>query len=235
MLRAVVFDLDDTLYPERVYVESGFRAVAVWTEQHLGVPAQRAYAFLLGLFEAGVRGDTFDRFLKSEGVERDGWVPRMVRVYREHEPRIASYPEVPELLGRLRARLRLGLVTDGQSAVQRGKMAALGLAPSFDAVVYNDEFGRRAWKPSPRGFQIVLERLGVEARAAVYVGDNPVKDFLGARGAGMSTVRVRSPLGLYSRREPVSPRHAPEAEITELRELEAVLERVSEWMGKDSK
>ncbi len=227
-LQAVVFDLDDTLYPEQAYVFSGFQAVAVWAEEHLGIPAAQGVAELRRLFEEGVRGDTFNRWLESHGFKPDDWVHQMVRVYREHDPHIAPYPEVPDLLRRLRPRYRLGLVTDGYVETQRRKLAALGLTLFFDVLVFSDEWGREAWKPNSLSFEIVLERLNISGPEAVYVADNPLKDFLGARRVGMWTVRIRSPEGLYSHLEPPSSEHAPHFEIKTMGYLEVILAQIGE-------
>ncbi|MEM2002426.1 MAG: HAD-IA family hydrolase [Candidatus Methanomethylicaceae archaeon] len=225
-LRAIVFDLDDTLYPERAYVLSGFQAVATWAEKHLGIPATQGLAELRQLFDDGVRGDTFNRWLESHGLPPDNWVPQMVQIYREHHPYIVPYPEVPGLLQRLRSRYRLGLVTDGHPEVQKRKLAALGLASWFDTLVFSDEWGREAWKPNTRPFEIALERLGIPGPEAIYVADNPLKDFLGARRAGMCTVRIRCPDGLYSHLEPPAPEYAPDFEIKSLDRLEAILSQI---------
>ena len=222
-LRAIVFDLDDTLYPERAYVLSGFRAVATWAEEHLGILQHQGFAELRRLFEDGVRGNTFNHWLESHRLKPDDWIPQMVRVYREHDPCIAPYAEVPDLLQRLRPRYRLGLVSDGYVEVQKRKLAALGLTSCFDVLVFSDEWGREVWKPNSRSFEIVLERLGVTESEAVYVGDNPNKDFLGARQAGMWTVWVRRSDGLYSHLEPPSAEYAPDAEIGTLSDLETWL------------
>jgi putative hydrolase of the HAD superfamily len=208
--RAVVFDLDDTLYPERDYVLGGFRAVASWAEGRLGVPAAEGFARLRRLYEEGVRGDTFDRWLAASGVTDRRLVGELVEVYRGHEPVLAPSPGVPELLASLRGRCRLGLVGDGYLSVQQRKLAALKLAPYFDAVVFSDRWGRQAWKPSTRPFQAVLRELGTDAGKAVYVGDNPNKDFLGARQLGMGTVRLRQDGGEYTHLSPPSDRHAPD-------------------------
>ena len=224
--QAVVFDLDDTLYPERDFVLSGFRAVAAWLEARIGVPAAHGYDELRALFAAGVRGNTFDRWLEERGLPAHAFVPEMVRVYREHEPRLSPFPEVPELLAALRRGSRLGLVSDGPLAVQRAKLAAVGLEQFFDAVVFSDAWGREAWKPSLLPFTTVLERLGTPAAASVYVADNPVKDFLGARRVGMRTVRVRRPGGEYAHLGPPAGEHAPHATIESLRDLEGALVRL---------
>jgi putative hydrolase of the HAD superfamily len=225
--QAVVFDLDDTLYPERQYVFSGMRAVAVWAQRELGFPPQRSFAELRGLFESGARGDTFDRWLRQHGLASQQRVASMVRVYRGHQPRIMPFAHARDLLRRLGRHCRLGLVTDGYLETQQRKVAALGLADCFQAIVYSDRWGRRAWKPSPRPFQAVLRRLAVEPGYAVYVADNPAKDFCGARLVGMATIRLRHPDGLYRQLEPACADDAPDAEIRVIAELETALDKLA--------
>lgn len=221
--RAIVFDLDDTLYPERSYVRSGFAAVGDWIERRLGLPAGEVASELSDLHEAGARGDTFDRWLERRGLAASGLVAPMVEAYRGHRPAIRPFDETPGLLDRLGGPFRLGLVTDGYRQVQRLKLEALGLAECFDAVVLSDELGREAWKPSPRPFEAVLERLGVRARDAAYVADNPLKDFVAPRALGMRTIRVRWPGGYHASDLPPSPDHAPDKTVEDLGPLEEFL------------
>jgi putative hydrolase of the HAD superfamily len=195
--RAIVFDLDDTLYPERDFVLSGFRAVASWAQTEFSVRQELISRELVALFAEGVRGDTFDRSFRSLRlpVER---IPDAVRVYREHVPAIRPYPEVPPMLEQLRRGYTLGLVSDGHLHVQRRKLAALGVGHLFDAIVFSDALGRESWKPSTRPFEEVLAALRVRASEAVYVADNPLKDFLGARQVGMATIWCRHSRGDYA-------------------------------------
>lgn len=225
-LRAIVFDLDDTLYPEYSYVRSGFCAVAQWVEKALGIPSSETFTELLHLFLKGVRGNTFNRWLESRGICSKDLVCRMVQVYRNHPPQIRPYPEVEIILTNLRRTYKLGIVTDGHMAVQQKKLESLSIRHLFDAIVFSDELGRENWKPSHHPFKVVLERLGVSGFEAVYVGDNPQKDFLGAKQVGMRTIRVRCEEGLYSSLEPPSPEHAPNVEIKTLREIETALEQL---------
>ncbi|MGC4116301.1 MAG: HAD-IA family hydrolase [Myxococcales bacterium] len=222
--RAVVFDLDDTLYAERDFVLSGFRAVSAWAAAELGTDLEETYAELSRLFEQGVRGDTFDRWLGARGFEARAHLPAMVRAYREHLPHLRPAAGATALLERLRRRLRTGLVTDGPADVQRRKLEALGLRRHFDAVVFTGDLGREFWKPHPRGYRQVLALLHVDPpAAAVYVGDNCAKDFLGARRAGLRTLRVRSADGEYRQRDPPTPRHAPELTVDRLEDVEEAL------------
>jgi len=207
--QAVIFDLDDTLYLERDFVFSGFRAVAIWSSEQLGLLAERNLAELTKLFNSGARNNTFDTWLASHGITGGSWVSQMVQVYREHQPTIAPFREVPLLLADLGAHYQLGLVSDGYLAVQRRKMIALELDGCFDAVALSDEWGRDAWKPAARPFQEVLARLGsLPAAAAVYIADNPAKDFFGARRAGLASIRLRHKGGLHKNVEALTPEHA---------------------------
>lgn len=221
--QAIVFDLDDTLYPERDYVLSGFRAVAAWAEEHLGIQAGQGFAELKCLLEQGVRGDTFNRWLAAHDLVNDSLVQQLIQVYREHEPVLKPFPEVPALLDLLHRRYRLGLISDGYLVVQRCKLAALGLAHHFDAIVFSDEWGREAWKPNIWPFQVVLKWLGVVVFRTVYVADNPLKDFLGARQVGIFTIWVRRPGGEYTHLNPPTDRHAADLIVDSLNGFEQAL------------
>ncbi|MCA9230920.1 MAG: HAD family hydrolase [Planctomycetales bacterium] len=222
-LKAIIFDLDDTLYLERDYVASGMRAVAAWIEERDGFPSDETFIQLWDLFVAGVRGDTFNRWLKNRGIEADGNLAEMVEAYRHHDPQIVLLPDVKELLNRLRQHYRLGIITDGPLGSQQQKVVALGLESLFEEIVFTAELGEEYRKPSKVPFQRVLRTFGVGAADSVYVGDNPSKDFRGARLLGMWTARIRHVEGLYSHLEPESLLDAPHVEFPTLIHLEDAL------------
>lgn len=222
-MHAIIFDLDDTLFSEQDYVLSGFRAVADWAAASSGISARDGYAELLALYAQGVRGDTFNRWLEARGLASSLALADLIRTYREHEPTLAPFPEVVPLLERLREHHRIGLVSDGYLGVQQRKFRALGLEQYFGAVVFSDQLGRDYWKPSQRPFQTVLAQLNVEPARSIYVGDNPLKDFLGARQLGMKTLWVRRSDGEYRERTPPTPEHAPDLVVASLAEVEAAM------------
>ncbi len=197
--RAVLFDLDDTLYLERDYVASGFRAVGRWMAERYGVTAFARVC--QELFAAGRRGDVFDAALAALDLAERVPVVELIRVYREHHPDIRLLPDAERLLRRLHGRVPLALVTDGTARVQRRKLLALGIAPLFDVITVTDELGRAFWKPHPRPFLATLEALGVEPHETLWIADNPKKDFLTPRRLGMACVRVRRPDGIYAHLE----------------------------------
>ncbi len=224
-LHAVIFDLDDTLYPERSYVLSGFQAVAVWIETILAIPKAETLHELGLLFTQGVRGDTFHQWLGQRGVggERDELVRQMVVIYREHDPVLTPFDGMTELLDELEQQYRLGLISDGYLTVQQRKWKAISFNRLFQSVVFSDAFGREHWKPSHVPFQVALEALDVSPERAVYVGDNPAKDFIGARAAGLSTIRFRSSGGEHALAEPPSSLHAPDRTVESVDDLGACI------------
>lgn len=196
LIKGLIFDLDDTLYPERDFVFSGYRAVseAVQREHDADI-----YDELVALFQSGARGDLFTPVLERHLDDvRESYVKKLVEVYRSHEPDIDPYPDAIEALGQLTGWKALGIVTDGWLEVQKKKVEALGIAPYFDAIVYTDSWGKAGWKPSAKGYLESAARLSVEPGCLAYIGDNPRKDFVTAKSLGFTTVRVRRRGGLHS-------------------------------------
>jgi len=224
MYRAIILDLDDTLYPEHDYVRSGFQAVARRLEAEAGFSARETFEGLRALFEAGERERTLNRWLRDRRLDEERWIGPMLRWYREHDPQIELAAETIEVLDALRGRYALGLVSDGRLAQQQKKVAALGIDRWISAIVLSDVFGRDHWKPSTKPFEEVLRQLRVSGDSAVYVADNPTKDFLGARQLDMGTIRLRRAGGVYSHLEPPTEKHAPDVEIATLGELPALLD-----------
>lgn len=222
-VKAILFDLDDTLYLERDYVLSGFQAVAYWAETNLDIPAEPGFAQLKLLFEAGVRGRTFNEWLLYFGQRDDALVGQLIDIYRQHQPTITPLVETQPVLAKLRPAYRLGLVSDGYLEVQRRKLAALQLAPLFDVVVFSDELGRDCWKPSVKPFQAALDALEVTGDEAIYIGDNPLKDFLGAKMLGMRTVQVEQAQGIYAGLKPPTSEHEPHFTVRSLADLPTLL------------
>lgn len=193
-MRAVIFDLDDTLYAERTFVESGFRAVARVLAERSGRSEAELFVRMQQILAADGRGRVFDTILAETelAVRTEDDVRLLLYVYRSHRPSITLFPETLPLLRGLRgAGYRLGIVTDGAGTVQRNKIAALGLDPYVDAIVCTDEIGREWWKPSTTPFNVALALLGVDtAREAAYVGNDPGKDFAGPNALGMRTIQI---------------------------------------------
>lgn len=228
---AILFDLDDTLYPERDYVLSGFRAVARWAEESLHIPASEAFSELKHLFDVGVRGDTFNQWLHKRELNADS-VKFLIRAYRDHVPVLKPFPGVRKLLTSLKRSYRLGLLSDGYLDVQKRKLAALGLEPLLEVVVFSDQWGREHWKPSPRPFKTAAELLKVQPSQMVYIADNPVKDFFGARELGIFTIRFQHDDGEYAKVHPAGEAYAPNVVVSSFDELHSLFKRTANAHGR---
>lgn len=224
----LIFDLDDTLYPEMEYIRSAFRAVAEEFAPRLGLATDEVERELNGAFASDPNSSVFDRWLASRDLSVE-LVPLMVEVFRASEPELHLFCDSKWTLDRLGGS-RLALLTDGRSSSQRYKLQTLGIESAFEQILVTDEIDISCRKPSPRGFQVLLERLEVDPQLAAYVGDNPLKDFRGARQLGMGTVRVRRSCGRYSSLEPVNEDYAPDAEISTLFELPDLVSGLFPWI-----
>ncbi len=193
MKLGIAFDLDDTLYLERDYVRSGFRAVAEDAVAGTSVPADEASKFLWDGFLAGVRGSSFNDLLaRYPEVAAQRSVPDLVRVYREHPPTIDFLPGAEALLQEIQGLgVPLAVITDGPLASQAAKAEALGVARYADPVVLTDAWGQDFWKPHVRAFEHVAERFALPHDRLVYVGDNPLKDFHAPTALGWRSARLR--------------------------------------------
>lgn len=190
-VRAVVFDLDGTLaVPERD------RQTLLDDATDATDAPSLARADYLEAHAAAVTGDTrvpvFDRLLD------DGDPPpeAVARAYREAvndalTPVEQAQPLV-ESLGNGMG-YRVGVLTDGPEHAQLTKLTRLGWTDSFHATLVTGSMETR--KPDPAVFLEICHRLDVEPSEAVYVGDNPETDVVGAADVGMSTVQVRYPGG----------------------------------------
>jgi len=218
----LVFDLDDTLYPELSYVHSGFRAVAAYLGPQLGVAAEILAAEMVADEAAHGRGQVFDTTLRRHGRWTKTLVAACLRTYRQHHPALALYPDAERCLARF-ADWPLYLVTDGHKAVQARKVAALGLAGRVRHAYLTNRYGRHRAKPAPHVFELLCRREGVAPGEVVYVGDNPRKDFVGIKPLGFRTVRVLR--GNYAHLE-ADATHEADRRIHSLDELTAeMLER----------
>jgi putative hydrolase of the HAD superfamily len=220
VIRGLVFDLDDTLYDERLYVQSGFAHVARLLGQ-TEVEAAAIEAWLTAAFESGIRGDTFERLLRAfPALGKRTSVDALVRDYRAHPPRISLAEGVAALLDALQQRgYRLGLLTDGPAESQGTKVAALSLGKWFEPIVITGLLGPEFAKPAVGAFESIVRRWAIAPAELVYVGDNPEKDFVGPRRLGWRTIRLLRPTQLRFALRPISDAHRPDVEMRDPSDL----------------
>ena len=187
--RAVVFDLDDTLYPYRRFKTSGLLAVAEHLTFCAGIDTRLVFETLMSASRGPGRGHELQACLAQHDLPAH-WLPELIEVLRYHIPRLTLPAVSRRTLRVLRdGGWRLGVLTNGPRSIQARKVAALGLEPHVDVVVYASTVGTTGGKPDPETFAHVARQLSVPASRTVFVGDDERCDVEGARGAGMIPVR----------------------------------------------
>ena len=197
-LHAIIFDLDDTLYSLNEYVKSGFHQISrlflghsqevydqMWNayERQDAVEAVDADTEPAGEDSADATssdlGSAVERairtMLRLNGLDSDEMAEKCLRIYEQHRPNIHPYDGVVELLQELREKgIRLGLLIDGPSEMQREKLRALGIIPLFHEIIITDDIAghgdvTKFRKPNPICYEIMRLRLGVEVEQMGYV------------------------------------------------------------------
>lgn len=193
MLKAVIFDLDHTLYDR----EATLKHMAEPMRQALSIPEplEAVTAALLGC----------ERYFYNEDFSFGGSsaiYPRLCghitlpslesysRFISEELPLyVRPYPFTHSVLNFLRDMgLKIGIVTNGRREMQKVKINTLGITELLDCLVCPDDVG--VLKPDPAIFIHCAGCLGISPNAAIYVGDNPLDDIQGAIASGMMSAWV---------------------------------------------
>lgn len=204
-IKAILFDLDDTLLDHTYAAREGLRELHKHFDEIFGcVPFNELNAHF-----SAVNGDLWKRYASGEIVLeqlRNGRMKALVEISEERSGIARSvdleemgtfylerYVEnvrpldgVIRLVDHLSRNRRLAIVSNGFSSLQAAKLECGGIGDYFDCCIFSDAVG--LWKPDPRIFQLALDTIGVSASEAIYVGDNFFHDIRGAASIGLRTV-----------------------------------------------
>lgn len=200
-IRAVVWDVDDTLFDYTSADREGMRAhlaaegllagydgperaLARWRE----ITDRQWARFSAG--EATFEGQRRDRvriFLDVDLTddEADAWFQRYIGHY---EAAWSVFPDVLPALEALSASHRHAVLSNSSITVQEHKLRTLGLLDRFEAVLCAAELG--VSKPEAAAFLAACEALGLPPHEVAYVGDHPEIDGRGAAEAGLLSVWI---------------------------------------------
>jgi len=201
MITTVVFDLDDTLYDEIEYCKSGFAAVAEFLANPAIAPVETKCIseVLWEQFNAGNHTKTFNAALDELEISYDEkLILELIEVYRRHKPKITLPPDSREVLCELSSKYTLALLTDGFLPGQQLKVQALGIEQYFKSIVYTEQLCREFWKPSPVGFEKILQTFEARPENTVYIADNEKKDFIAPNKLGFATIQILRPARLHT-------------------------------------
>ncbi len=204
-LKAVFFDLDDTLHDDTAAYRRAAEQVAHDCAAERGLDAKALLAAYIehaesfwknltaehiGTPTVGIRAAMWLAALRNCGVDDVALAERCGTSYnRYRKDHLKLWPGALELLVALRERgLKLALITNGFSETHREKLAVLELEDAFDEVFIADEVGMI--KPDPRLFRLACERLDATPETSAMVGDRYDRDIRGAHAVGLYTVWI---------------------------------------------
>jgi len=227
MIKAIIFDMDGTLYNEKEYVISGFRAVAEYLSVKYKMSFNKIFEILKSDFDNGLRKKNFDVLVEKLHLNAEK-INNLVDIYRKHKPSISLYPDTKTILNKLKKEdLKLGLITDGWKESQENKISSLNLRDYFDLIIITDAYGKEYWKPSEKPFKLVLSKFGLKPNGTVYIGDNPSKDFVAAKKLGIWTVRIKRGSGEYDYVE-TDDEHEADYVISSLLSLKELISKINQ-------
>ncbi len=232
-LKAVFFDLDDTLWDRSACARQVMDIVLPQLMPYLPEDEQdevlrRFNAVLLDLprkedlrerrpFSLRHR---FEALLQSYDVKRAGLAADMSRrcdhARRFSMRQFVRRAAVPVLKELQRMGLKRGVIINGPPAAQRHLVSSLGLEPHLDHAVLAEAEGYS--KPDVRVFRRALQLAGVASVEMLHVGDSPITDVLGAARAGIRTAWYRTGHRRIPKGFPT-----PDYTITDLQEVLSIL------------
>lgn len=207
-IRAVIFDMDGTLYRnarlDRWYEESIHRLVAARFGLS-GVAARRRFREFYSRLSRSLRVRPSKLFtLEQMGISDRAWARRFGRA--PVAAHLRPDRKLQAALSALAGRFRLGLVTNNHQRNTRATLRRLGVAGRFDEVLTLSQ--SRTFKPDPGLYRLMARRLGVSAQDCLSVGDRYHLDLAPAAAVGMQTLLVQRMQDVYRLPARLRPRRA---------------------------
>jgi len=191
MFHAIIFDLDDTLIDfrerKKVLITVSVKAmIKAGLKEKFDVLHKEFTKFY---WETGIEDQNiFEKFFmqKYGKVDYRIMAHAIIAYRRANIPLLKPYPDVINVLKKLKKKgIKLAILSDAPRVNAHIRLVEVGLDKIIDTVVTFDDVGEI--KPSPKGFKMVLDRLKVDAKDCLMVGDNPSRDVIGAQRIGIKT------------------------------------------------
>ena len=195
MIKAIIFDLDNTLLDFMKMKQFAVKAaITAMNEAGLNIDEDQAYKDIFELYKTKgwENQQVFNDFLMQNfgKVSNKILAAGIVSYRRAREATLVVYPNVNKtLIELIKMGIKLAVVSDAPSREAWMRLYYLNLHHVFDPVLTYDDSGAR--KPSPKPFEMALNILNVNSDEALMIGDWPDRDVVGASQIGMKTIFAR--------------------------------------------
>lgn len=231
-IKAIIFDLDDTLYDCTGTLVDAARWRAARAMRRLKLPCTVKEAYQLQVSLAEKYGPKFPVFQKIAEMYHKGesFVQKVYEAYNQARvEKIVPFPDVPATLRQLREeKYRLYLITSGVYERQRRKIQMLKIAHFFDDIVIDDH---ERGSTREECFIDLLKRHGLTPKEVMAVGDRVHSEIRIANFLGMTTVQMVH--GRFQSLLPEDNLEVPDFRIQRISELPAILRRVNRARTKE--
>lgn len=198
MIKAVFFDIDDTLYDTSGFAKLARKAALnVMIDAGLPLDSNEAYLLLREIIdEYGSNYDKHFNILTKRvfGEEKPLLIALgMITYHNVKFALLRLFPQTTKTLIYLKEQgYHLGVISNGITIKQWEKLIRLDLHHFFDHVITSEE--ARAEKPDKYIFELAMEKMGCNASNSIMIGNKFSEDIIGALNAGMSAILVNSKL-----------------------------------------
>ena len=195
MIKAIIFDLDNTLLDFVKMKQFAVKAaITAMIEAGLDVDEKKAYQDIFDLYvnKGWENQQVFDDYLNQTvgKVSNKILAAGIVSYRRAREATLLVYPNVNKtLIELIKMGIQLSVVSDAPSREAWMRLYYLNLHHVFDPVLTFDDTGVR--KPSPKPFEMALEIMKSPPDEVLMIGDWPERDVVGAKQIGIKTIFAR--------------------------------------------
>ena len=190
LLKAVIFDLDNTIYRETDYLFPAYHAIGIHVAEKDNIDAPDAGEFLINNFLKSGRKNLFDKFIQHFNIRNTG-IEEMMNILRTNKPeeKIEIFPGIRKILDTLLLQQKkIFVLTNGNPSQQRNKIACIDWGKIFNDItfVFADEIKR---KPSPESVEFILKKHELDTANVLLIGDD-ISDEEAAKTAGIHFIHA---------------------------------------------
>ena len=169
----LIFDLDNTLYPENRYLDGAYKNIANFLAQNNSVSSEKIYNYLTLQFSESGRHLLFDRLLSNFNIDSN-IKPEMIKILRTFKPKskIKLYSKIYKTLPDLISNSKYSFViTNGNVEQQKNKVRNINWRNINKNLIfiYANQFNK---KPSPDSFNFIKKKYFIDPKKTIMIGDS---------------------------------------------------------------